>query len=155
MLADANLENASPELVPAEEAATECTGLPLLLPATGSRAGAPETHLDQQSYPQAVNFANMSMHDGRNLSMAANFFSQTNVFHVHDENRARLRTELSFLEIEAERRHTLAMEEQARANEQGVSNLEELAERVHATRMASCEERFARFEQRQPPGNLD
>ena len=148
MLADANLENASPELVPAEEAATERTGLPLLLPATGSRAGAPETHLGQQSYPQAVNFANMSMHDGRNLSMAANFFSQTNVFHVHDENRARLRTELSFLEIEAERRHTLAMEEQARANEQGVSNLEELAERVHATRMASCEERFARFEQR-------
>ena len=148
MLADANLENASPELVPAEEVATERTGLPLLLPATGSRAGAPETHLGQQSYPQAVNFANMSMHDGRNLSMAANFFSQTNVFHVHDENRARLRTELSFLEIEAERRHTLAMEEQARANEQGVSNLEELAERVHATRMASCEERFARFEQR-------
>ena len=38
------------------------------------------------------------------------------------------------------------MEAQTRANEQDVSNLEELAERVHATRMASCEERFAKLE---------
>ena len=95
MLADDVTDLASPELILAEEATAERSGLPLLLPATGSRAGALELEMqvDQQLHPQAFNLANMSTHDGRTLSMTANFFSQTNVYHVHE----RLRTELSFL----------------------------------------------------------